>query len=414
MSVSLSKKVSKNMNKDIKEENKEQRRAALRSYDVRALTPFLLEIGCIIVMISFVLITYRIGRSLVTFQMDNYSRETDLSGTQIRPGLNIDTLPIVKLDFGNYRPVVDGGDNNDQSDIAERRVRCLQRGVYLGPSDEYIDCSVYCRVGSESEVKYTFVDQPSRFIAGRIQIEPGAWCMPTAAANCNPNSANVVYSLNGWLCIPRTDLLVGEGGNRIAVCNGSLYDNAMNVRYDEFIPSNLVFNNLYDDRLADGRFRFTCLPHIRDELYNKYLESPLNRFHVIHNYCVSDIPFAIDTAVPDFQTGLCTCPDPYTRANNDNGKCTACKTGFDDLSLTFNLRIQPCFSLRDHVQFINDLRNQASIGEIIRPCGLTDTKQSSGEVTRPRCIINKVPSYTRYLPSPNTMNYIRSHLVEEG
>lgn len=377
-------------------------------------TTLALQIGLVVVLFCVTYLAYRVTRSFVTFNRDAYSSKVDLSDSYVQPGLNVDSLPIVKIDFGKYRPNENTGDpttdgNTDDESIAARRVRCLQRGVYLGPKNEYVDCSEYCRVGSEKEVKYTYISDPSRIITGRVKVSAGAWCLPTTAANCNIYSALVVYSLNGWICLPRTDALVGEGGNRIAVCNGTLWDNALRVRYDEFIPYNLAFDDFYEDRLPDGRFRFECLPDQRDELRNRYLVAPFNRFHLLRNFCVSDIPFAIERVVPDYDTGKCNCGgSPYTESKD--GRCTACQVGFDDSSLTFNLRRQPCFSLRDYVSYVQYLRDTLPADEIIRPCGIDSTGSTNSEVTRPRCIINQVAMYSPLLPSAATMRNIREKL----
>ena len=173
------------------------------------------------------------------------------------------------------------GGADDEESIAERRIRCLTRGVYLGSQNQYVNCVDYCRVSSEEEVRYVYLATTEKIIAGRSPLAPGAWCLPTSAASCNLNSAIVVYSLNGWLCLPKTDILVGEGGNKIAVCNGSLWDNALQVQYDGFIPANLFFNDIYEDRLSDGRYRFQCLANLKDDLQNLYLRSPFNRFHLV-------------------------------------------------------------------------------------------------------------------------------------
>lgn len=374
----------------------------------------------VLVMLALVYTIVRLTTAFQSFDRETYGTKTDLSEAYIRPGLNADNLPQVKIDFGKFRPAENTGDGsnaeNGATDVespAAIRARCLQRGIYLGANNEYVNCAERCHVSSEKEVQYTFVTNSKRLITGRREVQAGAWCLPTKAATCNLNSATVVYSLNGWLCIPRTDALVGEGGNRIAVCDGSIYDNAMRVRYDEYIPSNLVFKDFYEDRLANGRYRFSCVPNARDDLRNKYLTAPFNRFHLLRNYCVSEIPFAVDTAVPNFDNGACTCPNPYNVVAS-TGKCTACRVGFDPATMTFNFRIQPCFSVRDYVSTVRQMKeNQALPGEVIRPCGLDESDSGNSEVTRPRCIISRVGAFSPLLPSPATLANIREKLSSE-
>lgn len=377
-------------------------------------TPITLQVGMIVFLLVLVAIAVLLSRALPGFSRDMYSRSEDLSSAFVQPGLNIDNLPAVKIDYGAYKPSENTGDeeetggNDPEESIAERRIRCLTRGVYLGEQNQYVNCVDYCRISSEEEVRYVYLSSTQQVIAGRTPLSPGAWCLPTAAASCNLNSALVVYSLNGWLCIPKTDALVGEGGNKIAVCDGSLWDNALQTRYDGFIPANLYFNDFYEDKLSDGRYRFQCLPNLKDDIKNKYLFSPFNRFHLLQNWCVQNIPFAKETSVPDFKTGKCTCDPPYGQL--DNTQCTACRVGFDEQTFTFNLRVQPCFSVRDYISFLTRLRNQMWPDEILRPCGLDENESTTEEVTRPRCVVQKVGVFSPVAPSPNTMRLIRSKI----
>lgn len=374
----------------------------------------LLQLGLVIFLLAVAYVSYRVARAFVRFERDRYTADSDLSAANMQTELNIDSLPAVKIDYGKWRPNTDSGDQqDDDDDVAARRVRCLQRGVYLGPENEYRDCADYCRVSSESEVSYAFVADPSRMISGRSATRPGAWCLPQSAANCNTSTSTLVYSLNGWLCIPRSDAFAGDGGNRITVCDGSIRDNAMNSQYDEYVPANLMFQDFYEDRLADGRYRFECVPGKRDDLGNEYLLAPFNRFHLLHNYCVSGIPFALTSARPDFANGTCNCPDPYSVSQA--GDCSACRVGFDRRTFTFNLRVQPCFSVRDNISFVLDLQRRTAVsGELVRPCGLDAEGKGVAELTRPRCVIAQLPIYKHYLPSPSTMNYIRESMATDG
>lgn len=392
----------------------QQDRASSKPQEKR-FRPIALQVGLLVFLLLLVIVSVFLGRSLVRFSRDMYSRSEDLSATFIRPGLNIDNLPAVKIDYGAFKPSENTGveESDDtgvaeEENIAERRIKCLTRGVYLGSQNQYVNCVDYCRVSSEEEVRYVYLANTEKIVAGRSPLEPGAWCLPTAAASCNLNSAIVVYSLNGWLCLPKTDILVGEGGNKIAVCNGSLWDNAMQAQYDGFIPANLFFNDIYEDRLSDGRYRFQCLANLKDDVQNLYLRSPFNRFHLVQNWCVQNIPFAKDTSVPNFTTGKCHCDNPYGQL--DSTQCTACRIGFDEQTFTFNLRVQPCFSVRDYVSFLNKLRDQVRPNEIIRPCGLDENESVNEEVTRPRCVLQKVGVFSPVSPSPNTLRTIRARV----
>lgn len=383
-----------------------------RFSDESSLDPFSLQIGFIVIVLIMIYISYRVARSFAAFDLDEYKAGTDLSATYIEPGLNVDNLPNVTLNLDDYRPSQATGDDDtttNDSEQALRRVTCLQRGVYLGTENRYVNCANYCHVSSEQEVMYTFVTDASRYVTGRLHLTPGAWCLPTRAASCNPNTSLVVYSLNGWMCLPRTDLFGGEGGNRILACNGSIRDNATNQTYNLYIPANLTFNDFYEDKLPDGRYRFECPPDLRDEYQNKYLRSPFDRFHLIHNFCVRDIPFADDKIVPDFTTGKCNCGDNLHEMKN--GECSACKEGFNVDTFTFNLQQMPCYSLRDTVQFLERIRDRVGESGVVLPCGFTQQTNAANENVQPRCIEDRLSAFAPLLPSASTLTNIQDKLL---
>lgn len=112
--------------------------------------PFLLQIGFIAIALVMIYASYRLSRSFVAFDADEYTARTDLSATYIEPGLNVDNLPTVTVNFGDYRPSQNTGDvdDNDEDERDEhdeiRRATCLQRGVYLGAENKYVNCADYC------------------------------------------------------------------------------------------------------------------------------------------------------------------------------------------------------------------------------------------------------------------------------
>lgn len=394
------------------------------------------KICLLLILISTMFILLQLLMTFRKFDSDTYGQRIDLSQKYLRPGLNIDNLPLVKVDYGAYVPQQkvggsdensddDGDDNggngnndtsgtddkdkiNDKNAIANVRQACLTRGYYLGEENEYQDCAAVCHVSSEDVVSYAYLENTANVIGGRKKLKSGAWCLPTKAASCNTNTAIVVYSLNGWTCLPTSDAFSGEGGNRIAVCDGTLYDNALKVRYKNFIPANLTFTNLYEDKLSDGRYRFTCPSDLTDDIRNHYLESPYNRFHLLRNWCLSDVPFGRRTSQPDSEFTQCFCDDPMY-ADPSSGKCTACKPKFDTLKMTVQLASRPCYSMSDYVEYLANIRDRLKYPsrEIVLPCGFTDDTNSNSEVTRPRCTNAEIMAFKPMLPSSNTLKYIR-------
>lgn len=361
--------------------------------------------------------------------IEQANQKTDLAQTQIKPGLNVDNLPLVKIDYGKYRPseTVQGGGDNDHTDpsisIAQRRQACLSRGAYLGPESTDVNCSDYCGLPAE-DVQYIFLTandvKSGSVVIGRQPMKPGSYCMPTLMATCNRNTSLVVYSINGWLCLPRTDAFAGSGGNRIVVCDGKLRDNALRVVYEEFIPPTLVLNNVYTDKLSDGTYRFECLHNHMDVIGNKYLTSRLNRLHLLRNWCVENIPFAADVNV-DLINGICEC---VKFEKDKDGRCTACNIHFDNTSKQIAFNSKPCYSFTDTIAQFEDylatLRKQLDLPlnshealkeRTLLPCGFNDQGTSS-EKTLPRCQNYYIALYNPPLPSHNTLNFIDQYSTD--
>jgi hypothetical protein len=389
------------------------------------------------VLVFFVLVTL-VARHLLflprTFEFEQVSRKQDLAQSFIRPGLNIDNLPLVRIDYGKYKPASevpgdgdsddDDGDGDDDSDsLAQRRQKCLTTGAFIGPeNDGALNCSEYCNVTSD-EVEYAFLTNRDtrRILNGRTRMRVGAYCLPTRLATCNRNTSLVVYSIVGWTCIPTTDAFAGEGGHTIVVCNGQLRDNALRVVYDQYIPPNLVFGNVYTDRLSDGKYRFQCAEKERDELGNLYLQSPLNRLHQLRNWCSADIPYAFNDTI-DWNRGVCLCDTAHGQiADKLTGRCTACRRRFDDTSKQISYVQRPCYSFNDNVlsfqRRLKELRDRLNVHPYdatitMFPCGWNDQGTSS-EYSLPRCLDYFVALYRPVLPSHNTLNNIDSYSIDK-
>lgn len=370
-------------------------------------------------MVFFTLVARHLLLLTRPFDTEKVSRKTDLAQTQIKPGLNVDNLPLVKIDYGKYKPASDvpglDASVDDGLSLAEIRQQCLTRGFFLGPEVATANCSKICDV-DPSAVEFAFISlwDANRIIAARQRLSPGGYCMPTKMSTCNRNTSLVVYTLAGWSCMPMGDAFAGEGGNRIVVCNGSLRDNALRVVHREFIPPNLAFTNVYSDMLADGTYRFECPRADRDQSGNKYVVSPLNRLHAIRNWCTATIPFAADVTV-DLINGKCHCGSEGL-VEDKHGRCSACRIKFDSESKTISFSPKPCYSFIDPVDMfearVKELREELSDGEVdsrvtIFPCGYNNQGNAS-EYTLPRCLDFYVAAYSPALPSHNTLQTVDS------
>lgn len=399
--------------------------------DPRVVLVFLLFL--LLLTLAFILSTIHSWERLPFEKID---RTTDLAQSAIRPGLNIDNLPIVRVDYGSYRPNTSIGDNdNNNSDdndsgivAASRRQQCLTRGAYLGRENLEIDCSKFCNVAAD-EVAYVYIgqDQTDRVIRERRKTIPGGYCMPTLAATCNRVTSIVAYSIQGWLCIPASDAFAGEGGNRIVVCNGTLLDRALGVVYHQHIPPNLQFNNVYSDRTSDGSFRFECPPSAVDTIGNRFVPSPVNRLHIMRNWCVSNIPYAASGKVvfyDDNNRARCSCESPL-HLNETTTKCETCWPRFDKTTFTITVAQHPCFSFQDDIEhfaarakevYDTQPAGEASIGSVnptmktMFPCGWNAVGGGSSEWTLPRCLDTFVGLNRPPLPSPMTLRTIDNFL----
>lgn len=346
------------------------------------------------------------------FPFDRVVATTDLAQRQIRPGLNVDSLPLVRIDYGGFRPASDvgngNGGENEGSSILGRRQACLTRGAYLGPENDEIDCAEYCDVAAD-EVRYTFVtnDHVSRLIRSRTRTKPGSYCMPTLAATCNRNTSLVVYTIAGWTCLPMTEAFAGEGGNRIVACDGTLLDRALGVIYRDHIPPNLMFGDVYSDRTSDGQYRFVCPPSAKDTIGNAYLASPLDRLQVMRNWCVAEIPHA-SSGTPDTVTATCLCTKPF-HTDPRTGQCVTCFPRYDLQTHAFSVQQRPCYSFRDDFEAfaraaekLNDNDDEAGRPTLF-PCGWNVVGGSPSEYTLPRCIEYLAGIHQPPILSPRTL-----------
>lgn len=125
---------------------------------------------------------------------------------------------------------------------------------YLGPDDSYTNCSELC---DSNDYTYKFITDKQNFIVNGKKLV-GSYCIKNGYSKCNLNTSQVVVSKTGYACISKfPQILGGESGNQIIVCNGKLYDRLTDETYVNFIPNNLFFTSV-DETLIDGQFRFEC------------------------------------------------------------------------------------------------------------------------------------------------------------
>lgn len=319
-------------------------------------------------------------------------------------GVNIDSLPPVRLGAKDSRvdsPSNDDHDDedNDDAEARDRRHRCLTIGEYVSSVYDYVNCRSYCRVADG--VEYRYFDRAGLLIDGR-RGRVGSYCLPTRAAMCNTNTSIVVYtgSKDNWKCLPQTRAFAGEGGNRIVVCDGSLLDRATGIVWREFIDPTLQFSSI-DERLPnDGGYRFVC-PASRDRLGNTRVESPMDRLLHFDNYCAALIPFAAADIRPDFRTGRCICSDS-TREDPVGKMCAPYEAEFNGNTYETTLRAEHCIEMWS-VRSVYDVETfRRTI-----PCGVEHG--TGANVSYPSCVRLKAFVFDRPIPSAYAMMQSREN-----
>lgn len=316
----------------------------------------------------------------------------------IRFGIGVQDLPKVRVDYGKFKPPVnpggaDGNGDDDGETIIARRRACLTTGYYLGKDDAWTDCETLCNA---PETEYRYYDGSGVF-SGRRSIRAGAYCVPTLAAQCNVRTSYLVYSYEGWSCLPQTPGLVGNGGNAIALCDGRIRDNALARTYDKVLPPDVAFNNFYEDKLSDGETpRFSCVPNTKDDSHNDYVQSGLNRFQFLLDRCVMNIPYAAIHVA--FENGECKCErDSGGKWDTDpeNGVCTACRAGVEDDNLITRIASRVCWNSGDTFSKVAQILSKNAAAPF---CGVGFN--DSDDAARPRCVSAGIYYLNRPLVSP--------------
>ncbi|XP_044019565.1 uncharacterized protein LOC122859991 [Aphidius gifuensis] len=316
----------------------------------------------------------------------------------------IDDLPEIVVDFGSYKPETSVVGVDDESIQEQQKIKqqCLTTGYLLSKENVYADCETICNV---KEVTFKYFPKSSNAIIGNKKIEYGSYCVPTDAANCNDSTSTLVYGLTGWNCLPRISAFGGIGGNKILICDGRLQDNGLNIIYDTYIPSNLKFNDLYEDKLADDSYRFTCVEK-KNSFGNSYLYTDFDRLQIYENWCASDIPYSAPKGEIkwNFQTQNCFCDNFQTDTTTQ--KCTACKLGLNENSFLLSIYPQYCYSEDDTVDITKQrLESLKGSNRLLLPCGSDEL--DSEEFTRPRCVDLQVSAFPKTSPSHNTMKILK-------
>lgn len=229
-------------------------------------------------------------------------------------GVDLNSLPPVKFQSkrdgnndGSGTTDNDSDDNDDERLDHERRSTCLTVGLYLYKDNNYIDCNEYCK--TTDGVAFKFVTKPNSTIGSGRVFQSGAYCLPTDAAVCNEHTSIAVYAKNHWRCMPQTRAFFGEGGNKIAACNGTLVDRVAGKVWRDQIDPDLPFVDVDEKIPGTTDYRFVCPNNTTDRLGNVMLANPYDCLQLVRNSCAKKIPFASENIGPNDDWTKCSCGD---------------------------------------------------------------------------------------------------------
>ncbi|XP_053206211.1 uncharacterized protein LOC128390506 [Panonychus citri] len=117
----------------------------------------------------------------------------------------------------------------------------------------------------------------------------------SAYVHCNPHTTRTIFSINSHICQSKfPNMFGGVSGDQVVACNDKLINDPRNILWDNEYNKAVSASNIemYDeDQLMPDRknFRFTCNYNGEDEMENKYIPHPINRFKPIRNWCASKV-----------------------------------------------------------------------------------------------------------------------------
>lgn len=294
--------------------------------------------------------------------------------------------------------------------------KCPSNGLYLGPDDIPLDCTIICK---SLNFTYKFFGTDDSLILHNVfASRKGGYCLPTKAANCNIYTSRLIKTFDNWKCLPKGKLFGGEDGCQIIGCNGFVKDNLTGTYYRGRIPLTLALSDpetetvpreLVYDSPGPSIYRFECtdtevdintgLPTtraknamVKDFMNNKFIQSEYSRFDRIRNSCSSLIYNASDLIVPNFEMGTCTCL-AHSRDNGSNiqqyidniavvnvrNRCSPCQTAWFSENY-MNVGI-PCRKSFDN--------SQIDVNKIIIPCGVKKFNSTTAACINVKIYVSK-------------------------
>lgn len=193
---------------------------------------------------------------------------------------------------------------------------CAKGPVYIGRYGSDDDCKRTC---ANSTAKVINVEDDETVVHESAVLQAGAHCTIGPRPQCNMKTSYAMMTINSVTCRSKfPEIFGGEFGNTIVACNNKKIRDPQNYLWDnkylqKVDPYTTVMSD--PDELFEGKYRFECIFKGLDVQNNQYMQSPLNRFHPIRNYCASEIYAAWKTVKTIFKNDgsyECDCGDKAT------------------------------------------------------------------------------------------------------
>lgn len=266
-----------------------------------------------IIFMILLLVFFRFDRK--TIEVNNKKLADELKDSKLQDLINgsgINNIPNLNIIT-----------NNNSVKTANQ---CGQGPVYIGNNGTDQDCVRICENSSAHALNVN--DDPSsiEYFTEGSKLKAGVYCSIGPRPECNTKTTQVIMTVNSVVCRSKyPDLVGGPLGNTIVACNNSKIYDPHNILWDNrenepFSPYTTIFDDV-DEMIDENTYRFTCKFDGSDENKNKYIESPLNRFHPYRNYCAQFIyaahPDVKTKFVDDNNSYVCDCGDfDVTRVKN--------------------------------------------------------------------------------------------------
>lgn len=98
--------------------------------------------------------------------------------------------------------------------MSETKLYCSING-YKCQNDSDCDCKTIC----SGKYKKFQIYPGENVIMFNEKLSPGTYCLPKGFEHCNVQRSTPIYSINGWICIPRNAAIWNN--NNFVACQNS-------------------------------------------------------------------------------------------------------------------------------------------------------------------------------------------------